>query len=165
MPSPASMVSVVAKRRRYFVLQHVDNSITRRNIRHLLTPAIRCWQAALGTNPVSLAAPGKHGDSFVLDMATTAVAVGKVRLLPACHILQSSNPPDCHPSSSIQCTSNRVSNLHHRSPSAIRQSVLSCARCFTTPQYLDYKASSGKIVSTLGRRLTTGRTYDHKKIN
>jgi hypothetical protein len=36
-------------------------------------------QAALGTNPISLAAPGKNGDSFVLDMATTAVAVGKVR--------------------------------------------------------------------------------------
>lgn len=32
----------------------------------------------LGTNPLSLAAPGKEGDNFVLDMATTAVAVGKV---------------------------------------------------------------------------------------
>lgn len=38
-------------------------------------------QSALGTNPVSLAAPAKDGDSFVLDMATTAVAVGKVNLL------------------------------------------------------------------------------------
>jgi hypothetical protein len=32
----------VAKCRRYFALQHVDNSITRRNIRSLLTSAIRC---------------------------------------------------------------------------------------------------------------------------
>lgn len=35
-------------------------------------------QPALGTNPLSLGAPGLNGDSFVLDMATTAVAVGKV---------------------------------------------------------------------------------------
>lgn len=32
----------------------------------------------LGTNPISVAAPGKDGDSFVLDMATSAVALGKV---------------------------------------------------------------------------------------
>jgi LDH2 family malate/lactate/ureidoglycolate dehydrogenase len=35
---------------------------------------------ALGTNPISFAAPGKDGDAFVLDMATTAVAVGKIEL-------------------------------------------------------------------------------------
>lgn len=35
-------------------------------------------EAALGTNPLSVAAPAKDGDSFVLDMATTTVAVGKV---------------------------------------------------------------------------------------
>lgn len=35
----------------------------------------------LGTNPLSLAAPGKDGDSFVLDMATTTVAVGKIEVL------------------------------------------------------------------------------------
>uniref|UniRef100_A0A023GMG3 Malate dehydrogenase n=1 Tax=Amblyomma triste TaxID=251400 RepID=A0A023GMG3_AMBTT len=34
----------------------------------------------LGTNPISVAAPGKDGDSFVLDMATSAVALGKVEL-------------------------------------------------------------------------------------
>ena len=34
----------------------------------------------MGTNPLSVAAPGKNGDSFVLDMATSAVALGKVRL-------------------------------------------------------------------------------------
>ena len=33
----------------------------------------------MGTNPISVAAPGKDGDSFVLDMATSAVALGKVR--------------------------------------------------------------------------------------
>nr|CAD7442095.1 unnamed protein product [Timema bartmani] len=36
--------------------------------------------AALGTNPISLAAPAQDGDSFVLDMATTAVAVGKIEV-------------------------------------------------------------------------------------
>ncbi|CAN8003719.1 unnamed protein product [Ixodes hexagonus] len=34
----------------------------------------------LGTNPISVAAPGKNGDEFVLDMATSAVALGKVEL-------------------------------------------------------------------------------------
>uniref|UniRef100_V5G4E3 Malate dehydrogenase n=1 Tax=Anoplophora glabripennis TaxID=217634 RepID=V5G4E3_ANOGL len=40
----------------------------------------RATQAALGTNPLSLGAPALNGDSFVLDMATTAVAVGKIEL-------------------------------------------------------------------------------------
>jgi hypothetical protein len=34
----------------------------------------------LGTNPLSLAAPGLNGDSFVLDMATSAVAMGKIEM-------------------------------------------------------------------------------------
>lgn len=34
----------------------------------------------LGTNPLTLAAPGRDGDSFVLDMATSGVAVGKVEI-------------------------------------------------------------------------------------
>ena len=34
----------------------------------------------LGTNPLTLAAPGRGNDSFVLDMATSGVAVGKVTL-------------------------------------------------------------------------------------
>ncbi|CAG2213783.1 unnamed protein product [Mytilus edulis] len=34
----------------------------------------------LGTNPLSLGAPAQNGDSFVLDMATTAVAMGKCEL-------------------------------------------------------------------------------------
>ncbi|CAI2341134.1 unnamed protein product [Caenorhabditis sp. 36 PRJEB53466] len=33
---------------------------------------------ALGTNPISLAAPGTGDDAFVLDMASTTVAIGKV---------------------------------------------------------------------------------------
>lgn len=40
----------------------------------------RSKEAALGTNPIAFAAPGKDGDHFVLDMATTAVAVGKVEV-------------------------------------------------------------------------------------
>ncbi|XP_017781988.1 PREDICTED: uncharacterized oxidoreductase YjmC isoform X2 [Nicrophorus vespilloides] len=40
----------------------------------------RSKEAVLGTNPISLGAPAKDGDSFVLDMATTAVAVGKVEI-------------------------------------------------------------------------------------
>lgn len=36
-------------------------------------------QCTLGTNPISVAAPANDGDSFVLDMATSAVALGKVR--------------------------------------------------------------------------------------
>lgn len=40
----------------------------------------RAKTAALGTNPLSLAAPGENGDGMVLDMATTAVAIGKIEL-------------------------------------------------------------------------------------
>ena len=35
-------------------------------------------QEMLGTNPIAFGAPGVEGDDFMLDMATTAVAVGKV---------------------------------------------------------------------------------------
>ena len=37
-------------------------------------------QRALGSNPLCVVAPGKEGDSFTLDMATSAVAYGRVRL-------------------------------------------------------------------------------------
>lgn len=40
----------------------------------------RSKTAALGTNPLSLAAPGLNDDGMVLDMATTAVAIGKIEL-------------------------------------------------------------------------------------
>ncbi|XP_076860707.1 putative oxidoreductase YjmC [Brachyhypopomus gauderio] len=37
-------------------------------------------EITLGTNPLSVAAPAGDGDSFVLDMATSAVAFGKVEI-------------------------------------------------------------------------------------
>ncbi|XP_045179161.2 uncharacterized oxidoreductase YjmC-like [Mercenaria mercenaria] len=40
----------------------------------------RARQNALGTNPICVAAPGNDGDCFVLDMATTTVAFGKIAL-------------------------------------------------------------------------------------
>lgn len=49
------------------------------NTSPFMTPT-RGIKAALGTNPLALGAPGKDGDSFVLDMATTAVAVGKIEI-------------------------------------------------------------------------------------
>ncbi|XP_070534633.1 uncharacterized oxidoreductase YjmC-like isoform X2 [Ptychodera flava] len=49
------------------------------NTSPLVVPT-RAKQCLLGTNPISCAAPAKDGDSFVLDMATSAVAVGKVEL-------------------------------------------------------------------------------------
>lgn len=42
-------------------------------------------QCTLGTNPISVAAPASGGDSFVLDMATSAVALGKVRTRTHAH--------------------------------------------------------------------------------
>lgn len=41
----------------------------------------RSRQAALGTNPIAFAAPASEGGGFQLDMATSAVALGKVELL------------------------------------------------------------------------------------
>ena len=35
-------------------------------------------QALLGTNPLTVAAPAENGQAFFLDMATSAVALGKV---------------------------------------------------------------------------------------
>lgn len=35
---------------------------------------------ALGTNPIAFAAPANNGDSFLLDMATTSVALGKIEM-------------------------------------------------------------------------------------
>lgn len=49
------------------------------NTSPLMSPT-RSTDSALGTNPLSLAAPAHNGDSFVLDMATTAVAVGKIEM-------------------------------------------------------------------------------------
>lgn len=49
------------------------------NTSPLMTPT-RSRDSALGTNPISFAAPATCGDSFVLDMATTAVALGKIEI-------------------------------------------------------------------------------------
>lgn len=49
------------------------------NTSPLLVPT-RAKQVTLGTNPICLAAPAKDGDDFVLDMATTSVALGKIEL-------------------------------------------------------------------------------------
>ncbi|KPJ10482.1 Malate dehydrogenase [Papilio machaon] len=46
------------------------------NTSPLLAPT-RSKQSALGTNPIAVVAPAENGESFYLDMATTAVAVGK----------------------------------------------------------------------------------------
>ncbi|KAL8584646.1 hypothetical protein ACOMHN_002375 [Nucella lapillus] len=45
-----------------------------------LSVPTRAQKPVLGTNPLSLAAPAKPGDDFVLDMATTTVALGKIEL-------------------------------------------------------------------------------------
>ncbi|KAM4601593.1 putative oxidoreductase YjmC [Polymixia lowei] len=49
------------------------------NTSPLVVPT-RGKECTLGTNPLSVAAPAKDGDSFVLDMATSAVALGKIEL-------------------------------------------------------------------------------------
>ncbi|XP_057662290.1 uncharacterized oxidoreductase YjmC-like isoform X1 [Diorhabda carinulata] len=49
------------------------------NTSPLMVPT-RAKQAALGTNPIALGVPALNGDSFVLDMATTAVALGKIEI-------------------------------------------------------------------------------------
>lgn len=53
--------------------------ISMTNTSPLMTPT-RSKSAALGTNPISFAAPASNGDSFVLDMATTAAALGKIEM-------------------------------------------------------------------------------------
>ncbi|XP_066557161.1 uncharacterized oxidoreductase YjmC isoform X2 [Amia ocellicauda] len=49
------------------------------NTSPLVVPT-RAKECTLGTNPISVASPANDGDSFVLDMATSAVALGKVEL-------------------------------------------------------------------------------------
>ena len=41
----------------------------------------------LGSNPISCAAPGLEEDEFVLDMATTTVAYGKVEVADRCETI------------------------------------------------------------------------------
>ncbi|XP_060530924.1 uncharacterized oxidoreductase YjmC-like [Cylas formicarius] len=49
------------------------------NTSPLMTPT-RAKQATLGTNPMALGAPALNGDYFLLDMATTGAALGKIEL-------------------------------------------------------------------------------------
>ncbi|KAK6165965.1 hypothetical protein SNE40_022767 [Patella caerulea] len=49
------------------------------NTSPLMVPT-RARKPTLGTNPLTLAAPANNGDSMVLDMATTSVALGKIEL-------------------------------------------------------------------------------------
>lgn len=53
--------------------------MTGTNTSPVLVPT-RAKEANLGTNPLSLGAPGQNDDSFVLDMATTTVALGKLEI-------------------------------------------------------------------------------------
>ncbi|GAB6031604.1 hypothetical protein CHUAL_009368 [Chamberlinius hualienensis] len=45
-----------------------------------LIPPTRTTTRVFGTNPLSVAAPAANGDSYVLDMATSAVALGKLEV-------------------------------------------------------------------------------------
>ncbi|XP_069760633.1 uncharacterized oxidoreductase YjmC-like [Narcine bancroftii] len=49
------------------------------NTSPLVVPT-RTKECTLGTNPISVAAPALNGDSFVLDMATSVVSIGKVEV-------------------------------------------------------------------------------------
>lgn len=49
------------------------------NTSKVMSPT-RSKGTALGTNPISFAAPAQNDDRFVLDMATTTVAAGKIEM-------------------------------------------------------------------------------------
>jgi len=66
----------------YYSLKAVDKDLIGwafTNTSPLVVPT-RSKLQSLGTNPIAFAAPAKDGDSFVLDMATSTVALGKVEL-------------------------------------------------------------------------------------
>lgn len=44
-------------------------------------PAYGATELLLGTNPIAISSPGDGADPFVLDMATTVAAMGKIKLL------------------------------------------------------------------------------------
>ncbi|GFR84180.1 malate dehydrogenase [Elysia marginata] len=60
-------------------MEHGMMGLAFTNTSPLMVPT-RATQTSLGTNPIACAAPANNGDSFVLDMATTAVALGKLEL-------------------------------------------------------------------------------------
>ena len=54
--------------------------ISSTNTSPLVSPT-RSATTVFGTNPISVAAPGTRGDDrFILDMSTSAVAIGKVEI-------------------------------------------------------------------------------------
>ena len=60
--------------------KHLFKGMSFTNTSPLVFPT-RSNKRAFGTNPIAVAAPGKDGDSFSLDMATSTVALGKVAKL------------------------------------------------------------------------------------
>ncbi|XP_048462836.1 uncharacterized oxidoreductase YjmC-like [Rhincodon typus] len=60
-------------------LKHGLIGMTCTNTSPVVVPT-RGKKCTLGTNPISVAAPALNGDSFVLDMATSAVALGKIEV-------------------------------------------------------------------------------------
>ncbi|XP_019912127.1 uncharacterized oxidoreductase YjmC isoform X2 [Esox lucius] len=66
----------------YYSMQALDANMigmSYTNTSPLVVPT-RAKECTLGTNPISVAAPANNGDSFVLDMATSSVALGKIEL-------------------------------------------------------------------------------------
>ncbi|CAF0891195.1 unnamed protein product [Adineta ricciae] len=66
----------------YYSLKAVDNDLIGwafTNTSPLVVPT-RSKAQSLGTNPIAFGAPARNGDSFVLDMATSTVALGKVEI-------------------------------------------------------------------------------------
>ncbi|EGI58485.1 PREDICTED: uncharacterized protein LOC105152893 [Acromyrmex echinatior] len=66
----------------YYTMMAMEQGLigfTCTNTSPLMAPT-RSMKSALGTNPLSLGMAACNGDEFVLDMATTAVALGKIEL-------------------------------------------------------------------------------------
>ncbi|UJR30363.1 hypothetical protein I4U23_017898 [Adineta vaga] len=66
----------------YYALKAVDSNLIGwafTNTSPLVVPT-RSKTQSLGTNPIAFGAPGINGDSFMLDMATSTVALGKVEI-------------------------------------------------------------------------------------
>lgn len=66
----------------YYTLMAIEKNMigfTCTNTSPLMAPT-RSTKSALGTNPLSLGMGGSSDDQFVLDMATTSVALGKIEL-------------------------------------------------------------------------------------
>lgn len=66
----------------YYTMMAMEQGLigfTCTNTSPLMAPT-RSMKAGLGTNPLSLGMAACDGDGFVLDMATTAVALGKIEL-------------------------------------------------------------------------------------